>query len=159
MRVLFVFVLLSNLTFAQPEHVPAQSLLNRNSISFDAGWALLAYGTGLKYERLIPIERYNMYTAFSIGANYLVEDFFAIWRYFMPSVRLGLITGKKIKHHFEVMGGGGLLYTIPIEKFADGEFRPVFNLGYRYQVPEQGFVFRTGVGFPEFLYVGFGISF
>jgi len=158
MRVLFVFVLLSTLTFAQPEDVPAPSLLNRNSISFDAGWALLAYGIGLKYERLSPSKKHNMYTAFSIGANYHEVNFFSIDRHFMPSVRLGLITGKKIKHHFEVMGGGGLLYTRPIGKSA-GMIWPAFNLGYRYQVPEQGFVFRTGVGFPEFLYVGFGISF
>ncbi len=39
------------------------------------------------------------------------------------------------------------------------KYYPSFALGYRYQKPGGYFVFRTGSGFPEYLYVSLGISF
>jgi hypothetical protein len=33
------------------------------------------------------------------------------------------------------------------------------GIGYRFQNPENGFIFRTGVSFPEAIYIGLGFSF
>lgn len=36
---------------------------------------------------------------------------------------------------------------------------PAVSLGYRYQKPTGGFVFRTGIGFPDGIYLSFGLAF
>lgn len=36
---------------------------------------------------------------------------------------------------------------------------PAVSVGYRYQRPTGGFVFRTGIGFPEGVYLSFGLAF
>jgi hypothetical protein len=38
-------------------------------------------------------------------------------------------------------------------------FKPVFNLGYRYQHPYKNFLFRIGASFPEGAYMGLGVHF
>lgn len=36
---------------------------------------------------------------------------------------------------------------------------PAITIGYRYQKSTGGFLFRTGIGFPEIIYIGLGSSF
>ena len=36
---------------------------------------------------------------------------------------------------------------------------PAANIGYRYQKPSGGFVFRTGIGFPDGVYLSLGFAF
>ena len=59
-----------------------------------------------------------------------------------------MLTGKK-NNHFELNAGGFL--GIDGEGFlgiVDGEafIFPIFNVGYRYQKPEGGFIFRANAG-------------
>jgi len=69
------------------------------------------------------------------------------------------LTGDK-NGHFEV--GLGLGYyidtVIPENATNESTFYPHFALGYRLERPK-GFMFRTGVGFTEWAYVGFGYRF
>lgn len=39
------------------------------------------------------------------------------------------------------------------------DWTPVVSAGYRYQKPTGGFVFRTGIGFPDGVYLSFGLGF
>ena len=65
-----------------------------------------------------------------------------------------MLSGKR-KNHLEA-GIGGTLYT---EFNSDQKLLPALNIGYRFQKPMGGFVFRTGMGIPESIYFGLGYSF
>ena len=172
MRVLFLFVLLSSLTFAQANDADVSNRLHKNSISFNLGTVIFANGIGAKYQRLFPYENFHVTT--TIGADISRLELFGIDDFFVPSLQFGLITGKSKRHHFEFNGGIGWLY-MQTPKSGFGPFTstsfmsspsteksffiPVGNLAYRFQAPNKGFVFRTGLGFPELLYVGIGVVF
>lgn len=67
--------------------------------------------------------------------------------------QFGLLTGPE-KHHLEVSAG--------LVKSLDKNYN-IFplsgSIGYRMQKPNSHFIFRTGVGWPEALYIGLGTSF
>ena len=159
MRTLFIFVLLSNLTFAQTETIPVTSTLNKNHINFNASWSIVAYGIALDYERLLPSKKYNLYSSFSIGAGLTEINFFTIDQYFVPTIQYGIITGLGSKHHFEAKGGISTPLNRSPLRFDDYDIIPNLKIGYRLQAPKESFVFKTGVGFPDVLYVSFGFSF
>lgn len=169
MRVLFLFILLSNFTFAQSDESVVQGTLQKNSLSLNIGTALLANGGGVKYERIIP--RKKMYYTLSAGANLFRFDFFSTENHTVLFISNGLITGLDKRNHFEASIGLG---WDDVNKEASGsiyggsggssaaqysQFIPVANIGYRFQAPNKDFVFRTGVGFPELIYVGLGVAF
>jgi hypothetical protein len=67
--------------------------------------------------------------------------------------RFGILTGSR-RSHFEAKAGVGF--------FWDGDLLSLFpsvSVGYRKQKPGSGFIFRTGIGFPDALYVSWGYSF
>jgi hypothetical protein len=66
--------------------------------------------------------------------------------------RFGILTGTGPRH-FEAKAG--------VCYFWDGDFMDIYpsaSIGYRKQKPD-GFIFRTGIGFPDALYVSWGFSF
>lgn len=65
------------------------------------------------------------------------------------------LTGAE-KNHFEL--GVGVAYMHFLTRSAN-YLLPAPNIGYRYQKPEGNFIFRSGLGFPELLYVGLGYLF
>lgn len=64
----------------------------------------------------------------------------------------GLLTGKNFGH-FE--GALGITYI----QTQNNVIRPAFSVGFRGQKPTGGFMFRTGLGFPELLFLGVGLAF
>jgi hypothetical protein len=73
---------------------------------------------------------------------------------------ISLITGRR-NVHFET--GFGVVFTY---HSMEGDFHPLVkdritagNLGFRFQKPGGQFVFRTGIGWPEFMYVSLGVCF
>jgi hypothetical protein len=73
---------------------------------------------------------------------------------------LSALIGRK-SSHIEI-GSGVLLSYNSIEK----KFHPLVhnshlagNLGYRYQKPGGQFIFRAGIGWPEFTYLSLGVCF
>lgn len=82
---------------------------------------------------------------------------------------LSLLAGKK-SHHFEFSFSFGVTYDkksyendlfIPgaVSKSDYIQYLPIPVLGYRYQPRKGGFLFRTGVSYPEIFYAGIGVSF
>ena len=156
MRVLFIFVLLSNLIFAQTDANPEINRMDKNHIDFNAGWSIVAYGIALDYERLLPSKKRNMYSSFSIGAGLYEINFFTIDQYFVPSFQYGIVTGLESKHHFEAKAGFSLPLNRRPLRFDDYDVLPNIKIGYRYQAPKEHFLFKAGAGFPDLL---FGISY
>jgi hypothetical protein len=73
---------------------------------------------------------------------------------------ISMLTGRK-KVHIET--GAGVLFTYNSDFKG---FRPLVhnryfagNIGFRYQKPGGAFAFRTGIGWPEFLYLSIGYCF
>jgi hypothetical protein len=136
-------------------------LLNKNTIhgSFGADIGEF-YGTLLvNYERMIlqfPESSINS-LSIRVGAG--------PWVWWSASgINLvstaSVLTGKK-SSHLEI--GIGLLLTY---NNYEKRFDPLINnrhlagnFGYRYQKPGKSFVFRTGIGWPEYTYLGGGFSF
>ena len=101
---------------------------------------------------------------------------FATWGGDGPFGTLSLqgVFGSK-KSHFEFGIGVGALYNdyeyeegvssanyqnIPEPtKWDYTTLTPAGSVGYRYQRPNGGFVFRTGVGYPDGVYLSFGAAF
>ena len=76
------------------------------------------------------------------------------WEYTSSYIlgHFGILTGIK-KHHLEVSGGF-------VKSLDDYDIFPLSgSIGYRIQKPNSHFIFRTGVSWPEALYVGLGVSF
>jgi hypothetical protein len=71
------------------------------------------------------------------------------------------------KHHLEIAAGAALLkdmYSYEIRNPEDPasywlSLVPCGSVGYRFQKSGPGFFFKTGLGFPEFLHAGTGVSF
>ncbi|MEE3146177.1 MAG: hypothetical protein VX280_08415 [Bacteroidota bacterium] len=168
MRVLIIFLFLVNSIFAQTQNEQIKTSLNKNSLSFNIGTAILANGLGLKYERIIA--RKQLYYSISANVNFFRFSFFGAENHTVLSVSNGFITGIDERNHFDANVGLGWDY-VNVESYGGiygsggspasqyNQFLPVASFGYRYQVPNDGFIFRTGVGYPELLYISFGVSF
>ncbi len=92
-------------------------------------------------------------------------------------VGLGLATlsGKKANHLEVYAGITSILDTEQYQRHLDYPdnfpnqqpvyfknyvyFWPAFSLGYRYQKPQKPIIFRTGLGYPDAVYVSLGYSF
>jgi hypothetical protein len=171
MRVLFIFILLSSATFSQTNDVSDKNTLKSNNISFCIGTAILANSLGLMYQRLIQSNRTKL-ACFTLSANvnFFRVSFFGASNTTVFSIRGGVLTGCQNNNHFEANLGAGLANVID-ESYSGfygtggssasnyTAIYPVGNIGYRFQAPNKNFVFRTGIGFPELLYVGFGVAF
>ena len=162
MKRFLVFVLISaasNITFSQSENTDLKNSLNCNNISLNIGSALIVNGIGLKYERLIP--RKKVYYTLMGGVHFNRINFFGVEDHLTVYFSNGLITGINKRKHFEASLGLGLdMYRyLHSTGFRYVEFAPIFNIGYRFQVPDESYVFRSGIGYPELIYLGFGLSF
>lgn len=65
------------------------------------------------------------------------------------------LSGKR-KHHLEMNLGAFTFYDITNESW---KLLPAAGMGYRYQNPEGGLLFRGGLSLPEYAYISVGYSF
>ena len=164
---LFFILLTSSLALSQTHDWKNKSqqdsnntkLLNNNNINFALGYGIIAINTNTTFQKLKAHQK--IYSTWSVGLNYLIISFFSDDHVFIPSLRFGIITGIDKKHHFEINAGPQLLVGMYNDgfDFAASEFDFGFNIGYRKQKPQDSKIFRSGVGYPELLYVGLGFSF
>ena len=162
MKRLLVFVLIlaaSNITFSQSKKMSSKNNLNGNNISLNLGSAFFANGVGLKYERLIP--RKKVYYTLIGGVHFYHVNFFGVENHLTMYFSNGLITGLNKRNHFEAnLGLGWDQVQYPnASRHNYNRYIPALNIGYRFQKPNESFVFRCGVGLPELIYFGFGRAF
>lgn len=158
MRLFFVFMFFSVVAFGQNkvEESSNRPLLNTNNLNFGVGYGAIAFIANVSYQRLKSHKK--ICSVFSAGLDFVRIDFFSTDQFLVPSLRYGILTGLEKKHHFEVNAGPGLAVYIDGSPY-ESNFILGFNIGYRNQKPDSPIVFRTGIGFPECLYVSFGYSF
>jgi hypothetical protein len=107
---------------------------------------------GIFYERMFQGERFlpklTKFVDVGVGAvgYWEGESAFVFSRY-------GILTGHK-KYHLEA--------TLGAVGYLNGDIvgvLPAASIGMRRQKPNSHYVFRTGVGIPEAIYVSWGVSF
>ncbi len=152
-----IFILISNTISAQEVKTDAnESKMFNNAIYGSVGISLELIGESwftatAYYERMFQGKalRSNMSSFVKVGVGSL-----AYWEDSSPYIlgQYGILTGVK-KHHLEVSGGF-------VKSLDEYDIFPLSgSIGYRIQKPGGHFLFRTGVGWPEALYFGLGVSF
>jgi hypothetical protein len=122
--------------------------LNKNSINLSYGIAQVYFS----YERVFQGKVFG-------SSNSSIVDFglggVAYWEGASPYVisRFGILTGRGSRH-FEAKLGVFGIFGPDMEGVL-----PSGAIGYRKQKPGSNFIFRTGIGFPDLLYVSWGVSF
>ncbi len=146
----FLFILSNSLVTAQEEEIDSLKInLNKNSINLSYG-ILSAY---FSYDRLWQGKVFG-------SKNSTIVDFgfggLAHWEGASPFIisRFGILTGSG-KRHFEAKAGACFFWAGDMQ----GILLPSGSIGYRKQKPGSRFVFSTGIGFPDALYVSWGVSF
>ena len=127
--------------------------LSNNAVYASVSPSIIYLGVSVFYERIVyKKEKMAYFARAGYGAYVLLlegsGDFFLL--------QGGLITGAQ-KHHFEATLGA--TYFSKFDDSGDRVFLPAASVGYRRQKPGGHSVFRTGLGSPEFFYIGWGYSF
>lgn len=146
---------------------------SKNAIYANAGTL------GLWFTASVNYERHLFSTDNKFHVNYYLRTcagVYETWGADGPYGSLGLqgIFGAE-KNHLELGLGLGVLYdksgyeigvsnanyfTEPNPPRGDyTDWVPAVSVGYRYQKPSGGFVFRTGIGFPDGVYLSLGLAF
>lgn len=132
-----------------PESAPKQ--FRSNIIHGGLGFGGLIGTATINYERILTQHfdkfitatfakvGYGAYTGWGGDGQYLFLQY-------------GILTGKKA-HHFETSVGPN--FTVG----GDSTLPVAFGFGYRHHKPGKPFMIRTGIGFPETIYFGMGLSF
>jgi hypothetical protein len=122
--------------------------LNKNSINLSYGIAQAYFS----YERVFQGKVFG-------SSNSSIVDFglggVAYWEGASPYVisRFGILTGSGSRHFEAKLGVFGIFGPDMQGVLPSGA------IGYRKQKPGSNFIFRTGIGFPDLLYVSWGLSF
>lgn len=169
---LFLFLLsLTYITQAQNNNTVKNNA--KNDFYLSLGYGGVAAAVNLNYERKLWTPNYKLLASFWIKAN---GGVWAIWDSYGSLFSLagvGLVGQKN--HHIEYSLGTTTMYDKAgydsgISNYNGGYYdsKPTKKeytdlslyaaLGYRYQKPGNGFLFRAGFGFPEMFYVSFGYS-
>ena len=148
---------------------------NRNVLHLSTGFGGIFYHLSLGYEYMLRCPDRSCANQFGIRALY---GRWILWSDRGDDLSLmGTWQRGRRNNHFEA--GGGLLLRYD-RSFYQGNYggtywrgesiedpkrihctslMPACYLGYRYQRPQGGFMFRAGGGWPEALYLGVGYSF
>jgi len=134
--------------FSQDTEEPAP--INKNSVQGTTGTMLVFFTANVNYERMVK-ELPKSYLSVKAGFGG-----YASWNSSGQTYSLSLVhlAGKKNNH---LESGAGLIYLH--EKGWESQLWPDLHIGYRYQKPDGELLFRTGLGFPEGLYLGAGFAF
>ncbi len=171
--ILLFIILCKNNGFSQEVYAGTLDEDGKNVIYGNVGFIPVWFAINGAYERRILKTDNSLLNSLwaKIGAGY--------WAQFDSGGPLALagltaLTGTG-KNHLEVSLGFVSLHDYSDYKRDLEAYRIVGNveprrsdyienniaggIGYRLQNPENGFIFRAGVGFPEAIYVGLGFSF
>ena len=168
---LITIIIFSSTVWGQSERISPERV-SKNVVQASAGALVVVGAYGINYERLIVQFEDNslvgLWGKAGVGEWAMYGDNGGGYQRLM----VGLLTGKS-KGHLELNFGGARMYNkrgfenywmyndpqvAPI-KSNYLEWNPVGSLGYRFQKPNGGFLFRTGLGYPEGIFIGLGAAF
>ena len=152
-----LFIVSNSLVTAQEENIDSLKInLNKNSINLSlgpGGILALFIPAHVSYERLFQGKVFG-------SRNSTIVDFgvggASHWEGVSPFIisRFGILTGSG-RRHFEAKVGACFFFAGDMQNM----LLPSGSIGYRKQKPGGHFIFRTGIGFPDALYVSLGFSF
>jgi len=171
---ILIFLSFTYYANAQENTTTALAKNAKNDFYLSIGYGGVSVAANLNYERKLWTTESKVFSSIWIKAN---GGVWAIWdsegtQFSLAAVGL---SGHK-NHHIEYSLGGTSLfdkvgYDIAIKNF-DGkyvsskptkmeytDFMVYATLGYRYQKPGNGILFRAGFGYPEMIYVSIGYGF
>ena len=167
-EILFIFFIVFSIypCYGQNSVENHQEVIYRNALQVSAGFSGFRGAYHVTYERrIISFEKNSLIGLWAKGG-------FGGWGVIYSTggpyqhLSLGILTGKN-KGHFELNLGGARMYNkTGLEHYTairdhqlELDFSPIGAIGYRYQKPSGNFLFRCGVGYPESVYIGFGVGF
>jgi len=178
MKILILLALLSILGFLNTSQAQntAQDSLAKNTVYIGVGSMLICSHINVNYERvLFKNTNRKFIKTLTLRANVnFMKGYFCDSNSYMGVELVGL-QGKS-NHHLELMLGAASTYNkegyqwhrngfkdengLPLYKRTDFIYvYPTLSVGYRFQRPTRGFFFRTGLGFPEGVFIGSGYTF
>ena len=149
----FLLIFISNSAIAQSVKKDSSELkMYKNSLNISAGpGSILVFYLPVEiyYERMFQGKLFGPKISSIADFGYGFESHWGGEGSFYM-VRYGIITGTG-KRHLEAKAG-----FVYFKAFGPN---PSFAVGYRSQKPQSHYIFRTGVGWPEGIYVSWGFSF
>ncbi|MDD4969060.1 MAG: hypothetical protein PHT07_06485 [Paludibacter sp.] len=151
--IFLLFISLSSV-YSQQDSIKQPELIYRKNVLHGSFGTLgIGYSASIFYDRILfESQNRSKFTTF-LRLGYQENIFIFSNGGNAYILEAGMLTGKKFSH-FE--GALGVTYLN-----SNYEYRvlPAFSIGYRGQKPKGGFMFRTGIGNPEWLYFGLGFAF
>ena len=134
---------------------PTEELkLAKNTIHAGVGFFFIYGYSALNYERLIAYKPSDIFKRLYIRGSGGGWIFWGL-EGTQFSLSIAALTGKSNSHVEASLG-----LTVLLESgYRDTYVSPYLGVGYRYQKPGGGFIFRTGIGVPETIYLGLGYAF
>lgn len=149
--ILILATLIGTNSFCQQNEINSASTKTaKNTLYGFGGTSLIVSSAGMAYERLIIERQDKVFNSILLkGRASYFGGLVSQHSYYDVSF---VALRSNDKYHFEANLGVGMAFQWK-------NVLPSFSLGFRRQKPEGGLVFRTGVGYPEFLYLSFGAAF
>lgn len=165
----FALLLVVNWGYAQEPDTIQTIKVKKNVIQGSVGTIYFFSGAQLNYER--QLIQFEENTVSGLWANVGI----GAWGVIHASgpfqhLSASLLSGNN-NNHFELTFGlsryktnvstpidGGFSNPQP-NKPSNADFTPIGSMGYRFQKPGGGFVFRCGIAYPPTPYIGIGASF
>jgi hypothetical protein len=129
----------------------------KNALNLTLGFGGMSGSISAGYSRHIGERNRNVYTSYRTGLDIGYAGLFFLGAWYYLNFELTGLTGSG-KNHFEFSLGVCGFY----ERGGYSEenyILPSGSIGYRFQKPNRRFFFRTGVGFPDALYISVGTRF
>ena len=127
---------------------------NKHTVYGNIGWAFVIANMSINYE-------YKFFEKQDLFINSLsIKASGGIWAVMLVNGRFISVSAIALS--------GGLEYGVGIAKldnmdspigFANSYYLPTANIGYRYEPPKDGVVFRVGLNFPQGVYMSLGYKF
>ena len=155
---IFTFVILVLSVSLLKSQDPQNTEISKNTTYLEFGTNIIVSSFNFNYERYLltsKSENVNLYGRAGFGAAAIYWGNAG----FGGLLGLTMITGKG-SNHFEASGGLFLGYEKPPPAGGNGTYFPIplLDLGYRYQKPGNGFMFRAKAGIMG-IGVGLGYAF
>ena len=127
---------------------------NKHTVYGNIGWAFVIANISMNYEYRFFEKPESFVNSLSIKASG------GVWAVMLVNGRFISVSAIALS--------GGLEYGVGIAKldnmespigFANSYYLPTANIGYRYEPPKDGVVFRVGLNFPQGVYMSLGYKF
>lgn len=152
---LAAFIGFAALSFGQTNRVDSTHQVNKSSLYFSLGMFPIYVSAMGNYEIMFTQRPSSFFKTSGVRVGGGLMAFWESSGWFAMATYTSL-TGKG-NNHLEV--GLGAMYAEYTDEEAESFVLPAGNVGYRFQKPRGRFIFRTGVGFPEAIYISLGFSF